>query len=152
VLPYLLRRLIQQHDTAGAHLLAQHHQHGPHFSRSLEWLLFTALDTDFCDASSTGTSTNGADGTFSGAAPQERLGISGDAQPTDASRAGEGGCSAGDGLLHTAFDLVRHFGQWRDVVVNVSRKTDATMWPLLFSVVGRPSALLRELLTAGQVC
>jgi hypothetical protein len=34
VLPYLLRRLIQQHDTAGAHLLAQHHQHGPHFSRS----------------------------------------------------------------------------------------------------------------------
>jgi len=29
---------------AEAHALAQQHEAGPHFSRSLEWLLFTALE------------------------------------------------------------------------------------------------------------
>lgn len=54
-------------------------------------------------------------------------------------------------LLRAAFDLIRCFPQWRDVVVNVSRKTDAVMWPLLFAVVGKPSTLLQQLLRSGQV-
>jgi RAB6A-GEF complex partner protein 1 len=166
VLPYLLRRLLQQNDHTGAQLLARHHQHGPHFSRSLEWLLFTALDTDFCGSGSARTSTNGGD---CGEVPWAEdvmpprpspLGMSLVSGGVQAAISGEAGCSppggrladqSAGGLLRTAFDLVRRFVQWRDVVVNVSRKTDATMWPLLFSVVGQPSSLLRELLTAGQV-
>jgi hypothetical protein len=128
ILPCLLRRLLLQGDTLGARLLAHHHQHGPHFLRSLEWLLFTSLDHDF------GVSSGSED------------------YSTDASDRGATAESSGHALLSAVFDLVCRFPQWRDVVVNVSRKTDATMWPLLFSVVGEPSRLLEDLLRAGQVC
>lgn len=46
VLPCLLRRLLQRGAYANALLLARRHEHGPHFSRSLEWLLFTALEME----------------------------------------------------------------------------------------------------------
>jgi len=176
VLPCLLRRLLQQHDRTGAQLLALHHQHGPHFSRSLEWLLFTALDRDFCGLSSAGStpvaSPDGRDPSGHAGAPEDapadgqRAHAHAEASTSDADGAGApplqngahrsqswripggmGPCS----LLQAAFDLVRRFEQWRDVVVNVSRKTDATMWPLLFSVVGKPSAQLKQLLQGGQV-
>jgi len=38
-----------------------------------------------------------------------------------------------------------------DVVVSVSRKTDASLWPALFSAVGSPSAVLELLLEAGSL-
>lgn len=41
--------------------------------------------------------------------------------------------------------------QFQDIVVSVARKTDAQMWPALFSAVGPPSKLLDDLLGAGQL-
>jgi hypothetical protein len=46
VLPCLLRRLLQRGALAEAHALARRHESGPHFHRSLEWLLFTALEME----------------------------------------------------------------------------------------------------------
>ncbi len=46
VLPCLLRRLLQRGALAEAHALALRHEGGPHFARSLEWLLFTALEME----------------------------------------------------------------------------------------------------------
>lgn len=39
-------RLLQRGAMAEALSLAQRHERGPHFARSLEWLLFTALEYD----------------------------------------------------------------------------------------------------------
>lgn len=124
---------LQHGHTRGARRLARLHQHGPHFSRSLEWLLFTSLDHDFCQGDVSSDSP--------GSSP-------------DSDGVGALWDVAEDGtqtLLGSAFDLIRSFPQWRDVVVNVSRKTDAVMWPLLYSVVGKPSSVLQQLLHAGQV-
>jgi hypothetical protein len=46
VLPALLRRLLQQRALPEALALAKRHEGGPHFKRSLEWLLFTTLDME----------------------------------------------------------------------------------------------------------
>lgn len=46
VLPALLRRLLQQGALPEALALAKRHEGGPHFKRSLEWLLFTTLDME----------------------------------------------------------------------------------------------------------
>jgi len=46
VLPALLRRLLQQGALPEALALAARHAGGPHFKRSLEWLLFTTLDME----------------------------------------------------------------------------------------------------------
>jgi RIC1 len=128
VLPCLLRRQLQHGHSRGAKRLARLHQHGPHFSRSLEWLLFTSLDHDFCQGDVSDTPNFGGIGPLGDVA--------------------EDGMQT---LLKSAFELIRSFPQWRDVVVNVSRKTDSVMWPLLYSVIGKPSSVLQQLLHAGQV-
>ncbi len=46
VLPCLLRRLLLRGALPEARALALRHRGGPHFSRSLEWLLFTALEAE----------------------------------------------------------------------------------------------------------
>jgi hypothetical protein len=46
VLPALLRRLLQKGALNEALALAAQHAAGPHFGRSLEWLLFTTLDLE----------------------------------------------------------------------------------------------------------
>ncbi|KXZ55895.1 hypothetical protein GPECTOR_2g1446 [Gonium pectorale] len=46
VLPCLLRRLLQRGAFKEAVMLARRHARGPHFARSLEWLLFTALEIE----------------------------------------------------------------------------------------------------------
>lgn len=46
MLPALLRRLLQQRALPEALALAKRHEGGPHFKRSLEWLLFTTLDME----------------------------------------------------------------------------------------------------------
>ncbi|KIY92766.1 hypothetical protein MNEG_15196, partial [Monoraphidium neglectum] len=46
VLPALLRRLLLKGAQAEALALAKRHEAGPHFARSLEWLLFTTLDME----------------------------------------------------------------------------------------------------------
>lgn len=177
VLPCLLRRLLLQGDAAGAAALAQHHQSGPHFPRSLEWLLFTSLDHDFGAASSQSgsegshhadTATAAATASAAAASPHAASAAvtrtDHDANATVSSATldptrntvtsdvdfGSGDAAIAD-LLRAVMRLIRRFPQWRDVVVNVCRKTDATMWPLLFTVAGRPSRLLEQLLRLGQV-
>lgn len=54
-------------------------------------------------------------------------------------------------LLSAAADLVLSFRQCLDVVVSVSRKTDASLWPALFSAVGSPAAILEMLLDTGAL-
>ncbi|KAF5828400.1 RIC1-domain-containing protein [Dunaliella salina] len=96
VLPCLLRRLLQA---------------GPHFSRSLEWLLFTALEN----------------------------------QPSSKKK-------EASALLSAAANLVRQFPSlFSECVLAVARKTDAQLWPALFSAVGPPSALMEDLLEMGAL-
>ncbi len=54
-------------------------------------------------------------------------------------------------LLSSAAELVLSFPQYADVVVSVARKTDASLWPALFTAVGSPSALLEHLLETGAL-
>lgn len=54
-------------------------------------------------------------------------------------------------LLSLAAELIRQFGSHADVVVSVARKTDAALWPALFSAVGTPSALLDSLVEKGAL-
>jgi hypothetical protein len=51
-----------------------------------------------------------------------------------------------------AADLLRAFPDaFASCVVAVARKTDAALWPALFSAVGAPSALLEGLLEEGAL-
>lgn len=54
-------------------------------------------------------------------------------------------------LLSAAVDLVLSFTQCLDVVVSVARKTDASLWPALFSAVGSPAAITELLLETGAL-
>lgn len=51
----------------------------------------------------------------------------------------------------SAVVLLHHHWPAADVVVSVSRKTDASLWPALFSAVGSPSAVLELLLDSGSL-
>ncbi|KAK9828450.1 hypothetical protein WJX72_000056 [[Myrmecia] bisecta] len=127
VLPCLLRRLLQQDKAEAALALAHRHCRAPHFSRSLEWLLFTSLEFD-----ADGPAQPGEAGARRGSPTRKRAGTAGP-------------------LLLAAANLIRQFPQFRDVVVSVARKTDAQMWPSLFAAVGAPSALLEGLLDTGAL-
>eukprot|EP00210_Caulerpa_lentillifera_P000400 g390.t1 len=118
VLPCLLRRLLQRGAVQEARLLAKKHQKlGLHFSKSLEWLLFTALEIE-AGASRTPN--------------QSSLDLETDEEHQ----------SSGVSMLTLATALVKEFPQYPDVVVSVARKTDTQLWPLLFDAVGRPTACL----------
>lgn len=55
-------------------------------------------------------------------------------------------------LLTATADLLRAFpDHFAHCVVAVARKTDAALWPALFSAVGPPSALLEGLLEEGAL-
>lgn len=54
-------------------------------------------------------------------------------------------------LLGSAAELVMNFSQFADVVVSVARKTDASLWPALFTAIGSPGALLEHLLDTGAL-
>jgi hypothetical protein len=54
-------------------------------------------------------------------------------------------------LLAATVDLVLSFDQCLDVVVSVSRKTDPSLWPALFSAVGSPAAVLELLTDTGAL-
>ncbi|GLC73770.1 hypothetical protein PLESTF_001417100 [Pleodorina starrii] len=144
VLPCLLRRLLQRGAFQEAVSLARRHARGPHFARSLEWLLFTALELE----------TNTSSLTRPAAAAGKRA-----PGPAVASDTGEGSGLARQpsmkqlqSLLAAAADLVRHFPNlFAEVVVSVARKTDAALWPPLFDAVGSPSKLLDGLVEAGEL-
>lgn len=75
VLPALLRRLLQQGAKLAALALAKRHEAGPHFRRSLEWLLFTTLDMEGskCKPGKQSVASSAVDSTSSGTAPQQAL-------------------------------------------------------------------------------
>ena len=132
VLPCLLRRLLQKGGAfEEAVSLARCHESGPHFMRSLEWLLFTALELEDTRQHDT---------------------AKGDQSTSNVGPEGSGlGCSVSH-LLSSAAALVRRFPlHHADVVVSVARKTDATLWPPLFTAVGPPSDLLESLLATGAL-
>ncbi len=69
VLPCLLRRLLHQSRPQEAYSLAKRHASAPHFARSLEWLLFTALEINqdsFPSPSKSKANDSAEDGRYSG--------------------------------------------------------------------------------------
>jgi hypothetical protein len=171
VLPCLLRRLLQQGAFTDALLLANKHQRGPHFARSLEWLLFTALEAETTKPAAKRTSygmyrtitdahrpsdalkRHHSDGKGAQQQQQQQQSPGTPHMPHTPSR--RGGHSSLPipitPLLNSAAELVRSFSQFADVVVSVARKTDASLWPALFTAVGSPSVLLEGLLEGGQL-
>lgn len=109
---------------------------GHHFTRSLDWLLFTSLD-------------------WNASCPKQQLTSLGVfADSTTAAAAGRPARKANPAtlpvlispLLSRAAELIRLFPAHEDVVMSVARKTDASLWPALFTAVGSPGALLQSLL------
>ncbi|GJP42311.1 hypothetical protein CLOM_g1893 [Closterium sp. NIES-68] len=111
ILPCLLRHLLQRNKMEEAIQLARLSATRPHFSHSLEWLLFTIFDAE----------------TSSASARRRRKEV-----------------KKGPSLLDRACELIRHFGEYRDVVVSVARKTDSRHWPDLFASAGNSNTLFEE--------
>lgn len=153
VLPCLLRRLLLYGSFAATLALAKQHEDGPHFSRSLEWLLFTSLEL----ARQPNAAVSGSGG---GAKPPPRSSsafalASGGARTAPGSPRGRRGAAPATPpgsrtLLASAAQLVRQFPDlFSDVVVAVARKTDGSYWGALFSAVGESSRLVAELVAAN---
>lgn len=159
VLPCLLRRLLEQGRAADALELATRHSRGPHFARSLEWLLFTTLEAD-ADAPKDARRVRFASpkavpaeertlvfepaAAAPGAASASRMGVL--EKRKKAALRGVAGP-----LLISAARLVQQFPQSAEIVVSVARKTDAQLWPALFAAAGSPSALCEGLLSNGAL-
>lgn len=145
VLPCLLRRLLQRGSIQEALTLAKRHERGPHFTRSLEWLLFTTLELETSKPPQQ-RKTRRTSSEYGGAPALGR-------QPSwkGASQAAASQAVCVTPLLSAAADLIRNFPQFADVAVSVARKTDAQLWPALFSAVGTPSSLLESLLDMGAL-
>ncbi|CAI5464880.1 unnamed protein product [Closterium sp. Yama58-4] len=111
ILPCLLRHLLQRNKMEEAVQLAHLSATRPHFSHSLEWLLFTIFDAETSSASARRRRKEG---------------------------------KKGPSLLDRACELIRHFGEYRDVVVSVARKTDSRHWPDLFASAGNSNTLFEE--------
>ena len=132
VLPCLLRHLISRGAAAAALQLAAARSAEADFARSLEWLLFTALDA------------------HSGArAALSRLRRS-DAPDSEVKPAEGAEAAARLALVRTA-DLVAEFDEALRVVVSVARKTDADQRRALFTACGAPRELFAAALDAGQL-
>ncbi|KAH7624062.1 hypothetical protein Ndes2526B_g01314 [Nannochloris sp. 'desiccata'] len=162
VLPCLLRRLLEQGRAADALELATRHSRGPHFARSLEWLLFTTLEAD-ADApkdvvarrvrfaSPKAVTAEERTRVFEPPAaaapcalPADRMGV-----PEKRKKAAMRGVAGP--LLISAARLVQQFPQSSEIVVSVARKTDAQLWPALFAAAGSPAALSEGLLSNGAL-
>ncbi|GBF93019.1 hypothetical protein Rsub_05630 [Raphidocelis subcapitata] len=141
VLPALLRRLLLKGARADAAALAQRHSAGPHFARSLEWLLFTALDME------------GGSGAQQRELAASRGALGALNKPWDGHAGGTGPRPVPiSRLLADAAELVLSFPPRAfEAAVSVARKTDAALWPALFTAVGSPSALLNALLDDGRL-
>lgn len=147
VLPCLLRRLLQHGAFEEALALAHQHAQGPHFGRSLEWLLFTSLELETSRPKGMKklSSAGGARRSWSlnGSSPE---GPRSPPSPNSSNLLGPAST-----LLRSAAELLQQFPQYSDVVVSVARKTDAALWPTLFSAIGSPSMLLEGLLETGAL-
>eukprot|EP00898_Chlorokybus_atmophyticus_P004519 jgi/Chlat1/5068/Chrsp33S08959 len=132
ILPCLLRHLLQTEAHEEALVLASANTSRPHFSHSLEWLLFTVLDA----ATASASARRKAQGLLSPTGPY----ISSpnpDKNP-------------GYNMLVAAAELISHFPDFVDVVVSVARKTDERHWALLFQAAGKPTTLFEQCISNGQ--
>ncbi len=122
VLACLLRRLLLNNRLEEALQLADSYSRGPHFARSMEWLLYTALDAAF----------------------HER-----DVSPRliDSSSSAERHSSE----LSKTTELISNFSQFSQLVVTVARKVDASMWPMLFDAAGSPAKLCESSIHNGEL-
>ncbi|CAI5978654.1 unnamed protein product [Closterium sp. NIES-64] len=173
ILPCLLRHLLQRNKMEEAVQLAHLSATRPHFSHSLEWLLFTIFDAETSRSVQSGAVRcpwdqvqGGEEGTVS-AGPGMRIDSAlGEYRDVvcECEAAVQGGkegpesagpCIAsarrrrkevkkGPSLLDRACELIRHFGEYRDVVVSVARKTDSRHWPDLFASAGNSNTLFEE--------
>ena len=133
VLPCLLRRLLEHGQAADAVELATRHSRNPQFSKSLEWLLFTALEKDhkirseFCQPEASNIASN-----------QSSLG--------EESLQVRNQYNAGPTLIAT-MRLVQQFPSSSEIIVSVARKTDVALWPSLFAAAGPPTDVVEDLLS-----
>ncbi|KAL6766919.1 hypothetical protein ACKKBG_A37895 [Auxenochlorella protothecoides x Auxenochlorella symbiontica] len=109
--------------------LARWYAAAPHFPRSAEWLLFTALEGD----------------------ERERAGAAAASPPASARWPGSArGARRAGPTLRAAVDMLAAFpALYAGTVVAVARKTDAALWPALFAAVGSPFRLAQSLLDQG---
>lgn len=168
VLPCLLRRLLEQGRAADALELATRHSRGPHFARSLEWLLFTTLEADADSPKdviarrvrfSSPKVVSAEEKTLvfepvaaaRGALPANRTELTetGMGVPEKRKKAAIKGVAGP--LLISAARLVQQFPHSAEIVVSVARKTDAQLWPALFAAAGSPAALCEGLLSSGAL-
>jgi hypothetical protein len=98
----------------------------PHFSHSLEWLLFTVFDAEMAQASARRKAALRAQQAARPGGPK----TPGKPAPPEER-------PPGPSLLQRACDLIRHFAEFLDVVVSVARKTDSRHWPELFAAAGK---------------
>ena len=178
VLPCLLRRLLEQGRAADALELALRHSRGPHFARSLEWLLFTTLESDADAPKESLTNLSHSLSQHNISQRRVRFSSSPKTAPAEASSASSTILvaqsssprfdpeafhalspagrkralrSTAGPLLVAAARLVQHFPQSAEIVVSVARKTDAQLWPALFSAAGSPAGLCEGLLRSGAL-
>ncbi|PSC67405.1 Quino amine beta chain-like RIC1-like guanyl-nucleotide exchange factor [Micractinium conductrix] len=160
VLPCLLRRLLQKGRQEDAYELARWHSQGPHFNRSLEWLLFTSVELDAEEPTSTPAgqrpaTPGGQQHRFNSSYAVTLSSMQGDAQQGQQ----QGGALGADALarqqaaplLVAAARLISQFPQFPEIVVSVARKTDAALWPALFAAVGSPGRLCQGLMQADKL-
>ncbi|EEC74137.1 hypothetical protein OsI_09207 [Oryza sativa Indica Group] len=114
ILHCLLRHLLQRDKHEEALRLANLSAEKPHFSRCLEWLLFTVFDAEISSQS---------------------------ASKNQLSQKNE---PAKKSLLDKTCDLLRNFPEYMDVVVSVARKTDGRHWADLFHAAGRSTEMFEE--------
>ena len=122
VLACLLRRLLLNNRLEEALQLADSYSQGPHFARSMEWLLYTALDAAFHEH---------------------------DARPSLEDSANKDKRHSSE--LSKTIELVSNFSQFSQLVVSVARKVDASMWPLLFDAAGSPARLCESSIHNGEL-
>ncbi len=135
VLPCLLRHLLRRGADADAATLARSAEGKPHFTHSLEWLLFSALDAH--------VSRRGSSAALHIATPAPARSGGPDALQTPH--------IAASSVLARAVALIAAFPEFADVVVSVARKTDEKEWRALFAATGSPSALFEACLAAGRL-
>jgi len=115
VLSPLIRYLLLQGAKDEALALMREAMCYPHFSHSLEWLVFTVLEAEYSKPSN-----------------QDQTPGTGDH---------DGNSKENLCTLRGVINLVKAFPMFVDVIVRVARKVDPTHWDLLFSHAGKPSHL-----------
>jgi hypothetical protein len=120
ILPCILWHLLQRNKSEEALQLAKLSEGLPHFSRSLEKLLFTVFD-----AAMSSQATNRRRGRNIAVKRTVFL------------------------LLQQVCNLIKYFPEYLDVLVSVARKTDSRHWPELFAVAGNSTELFEECLEKG---